>query len=243
MNSFKAVFKRELKSYFTTPLAYVFLVIFLFFSGYLTFKQGFYEMRQADMSAFFKNLPLLFVFMVPSTAMRMWAEERKVGSIELLFTLPITVTQAVLGKFLAAWLFLGIALALTFPMVITVAYLGDPDVGLIITGYLGSLLMAGGFLAIGCFFSAVSKNQVISFVLSVVACAVLVFAGMPSTLGYFSTFLPAGMVSAIEGMSFQKHFESIQRGVLKFGDLSYFVLLIVGWIAASSIVLDERKAK
>jgi len=243
MNSFKAVFKRELKSYFTTPLAYVFLVIFLFFSGYLTFKQGFFEMRQADMGAFFTNLPLLFVFMVPSTAMRMWAEERKVGSIELLFTLPITITQAVLGKFLAAWLFLGIALALTFPMVITVAYLGEPDVGLIITGYLGSLLMAGGFLAIGCFFSAVSKNQVISFVLSVVACAVLVFAGMPSTLNYFSTFLPAGLVSAIEGMSFQKHFESMQRGVLKFGDLSYFVLLIVGWIAASSIVLDERKAK
>ncbi|MFB0554812.1 MAG: ABC transporter permease [Phycisphaerae bacterium] len=242
MNSFLAVFKRELKSYFTTPLAYVFLVIFLFFSGYLTFKQGFYEMRQADMRAFFMNLPLLFVFMVPSTAMRLWAEERKVGSIELLFTLPITITQAVLGKFFAAWLFLGIALALTFPMVITVCYLGEPDIGLIITGYLGSFLMAGGFLAIGCFFSAVSKNQVISFVLSVVACAVLVFAGMPTTLNYVSTFLPAGLVSAIENMSFQAHFESIQRGVLKFEDLSYFVLLIIGWIAACSIVLDERKA-
>jgi len=242
MNSFWAVFKRELKSYFTTPLAYVFLVIFLFFSGYLTFKQGFYEMRQADMNAFFVNLPLLFVFMVPSTAMRLWAEERKVGSIELLFTLPITITQAVLGKFFAAWLFLAIALGLTFPMVITISYLGEPDVGLIITGYLGSLLMAGGFLAIGCFFSAVSKNQVISFVLSVVACAVLVFAGMPTTLNYVSTFLPAGMVSALESMSFQTHFESIQRGVLKFGDLSYFVLLIIGWIAACSIVLDERKA-
>jgi ABC-2 type transport system permease protein len=219
------------------------IVIFLFFSGYLTFKQGFYEMRQADMSAFFMNLPLLFVFMVPSTAMRLWAEERKVGSIELLFTLPITVTQAVLGKFFAAWLFLAIALALTFPMVITICYLGNPDVGLIITGYVGSLLMAGGFLAIGCFFSAVSKNQVISFVLSVVACAVLVFAGMPTTLSYVSTFLPAGLVAAIESMSFQVHFESIQRGVLKFGDLSYFVLLIVGWIAACTIVLDERKAK
>jgi ABC-2 type transport system permease protein len=243
MNSFLAVFKRELKSYFTTPLAYVFLVIFLFFSGYLTFKEGFYEMRQADMSAFFMNLPLLFVFMVPSTAMRLWAEERKVGSIELLFTLPITITQAVLGKFFAAWLFLVIALALTFPMVITVCYLGEPDIGLIITGYLGSLLMAGGFLAIGCFFSAVSKNQVISFVLSVVACAVLVFAGMPTTLSYVSTFLPAGLVSAIENMSFQTHFESIQRGVLKFEDLSYFILLIIGWIAACSIVLDERKAR
>jgi len=243
MNSFLAVFKRELKSYFTTPLAYVFLVIFLFFSGYLTFKEGFYEMRQADMSAFFMNLPLLFVFMVPSTAMRLWAEERKVGSIELLFTLPITVTQAVLGKFFAAWLFLVIALALTFPMVITVCYLGEPDIGLIITGYLGSLLIAGGFLAIGCFFSAVSKNQVISFVLSVVACAVLVFAGMPTTLSYVSTFLPAGLVSAIGNMSFQTHFESIQRGVLKFEDLSYFILLIIGWIAACSIVLDERKAR
>jgi ABC-2 type transport system permease protein len=243
MNSFLAVFKRELKSYFTTPLAYVFLVIFLFFSGYLTFKQGFYEMRQADMRAFFMNLPLLFVFMVPSTAMRLWAEERKVGSIELLFTLPITITQAVLGKFFAAWLFLVIALALTFPMVITVCYLGEPDIGLIITGYLGSFLMAGGFLAIGCFFSAVSKNQVISFVLSVVACAVLVFAGMPTTLNYVSTFLPAGLVSAIENMSFQAHFESIQRGVLKFEDLSYFILLIIGWIAACSIVLDERKAR
>jgi ABC-2 type transport system permease protein len=243
MNSFLAVFKRELKSYFTTPLAYVFLVIFLFFSGYLTFKEGFYEMEQADMRAFFMNLPLLFVFMVPSTAMRLWAEERKVGSIELLFTLPVTITQAVLGKFFAAWLFLVIALALTFPMVITVCYLGNPDIGLIITGYIGSILMAGGFLAIGCFFSALSKNQVISFVLSVVACAVLVFAGMPTTLNYFSTFLPAGLVSAIGNMSFQAHFESIQRGVLKFKDLSYFILLIVGWIAACSIVLDDRKAR
>jgi ABC-2 type transport system permease protein len=242
MHSFWAVFKRELKSYFTTPIAYVFLVIFLSFSAYLPFRQGFFEMRQADMRAFFMNLPLLFIILVPATAMRLWAEERRVGSIELLFTLPITVTQAVLGKFLAAWLFLAIALALTFPMPITVCYLGDPDIGLIITGYLGSLLMAGGFLAIGCFFSVVSKNQVISFVLSVVACAVLVFAGMPTTLNYLSTFLPAGLVSAIETMSFRTHFESLQKGVMEFKDISFFVLLIVGWIAAGSIVLDERKA-
>jgi ABC-2 type transport system permease protein len=217
-------------------------VIFLFFAGYLTFKEGFYEMRQADMRTFFMNLPLLFVFMVPSAAMRLWAEERKVGSIELLFTLPITIRQAVLGKFFAAWLFLAIALALTFPMVITVCYLGDPDIGLIITGYIGSLLMAGGFLAIGCFFSAVSKNQVISFVLSVVACAVFVFAGMPTTLNYLSSFMPAGLVAAVEGMSFQIHFDSMQRGVLEFKDLAYFVLIIVGWIAACTIILDERKA-
>jgi ABC-2 type transport system permease protein len=220
----------------------VFLVVFLFFAGYLAFKQGFFEARQADMRTFFMNLPLLFVFMVPATAMRLWAEERRVGSIELLLTLPITVIQAVLGKFFAAWFFLAIALVLTFPMVITVCYLGDPDVGLIITGYVGSLLMAGGFLAVGCFFSAVSKNQVISFVLSVVACAMLVFAGMPTTMNYLSMFLPGGLVSAIETMSFQSHFESIQRGVLEFKDLSYFVLLIVGWIAACSVILDERKA-
>jgi ABC-2 type transport system permease protein len=195
------------------------------------------------MNMFFINLPLLFVFMVPSTAMRLWAEERKVGTIELLFTLPVTITQAVLGKFFAAWLFLGIALALTFPMVITVCYLGNPDIGLIATGYLGSFLMAGGFLAIGCFFSAVSKNQVISFVLSVVACAVFVFAGMPSTLGYFSGFMPMGFVSTIENMSLMTHFQSLQKGVIKFSDISYFVLLIAGWIIACSIILDERKAK
>jgi ABC-2 type transport system permease protein len=242
MSGFKAVFKRELKSYFTTPIAYVFLVVFLFFSGYLTFKNGFFEIRQADMTAFFVNMPLLFAFLVPATAMRLWAEERKTGSIELLFTLPITVMQAVLGKFFAAWVFLLIALALTFPMVITVFYLGRPDLGLIITGYLGSILMAGGFLAVGCFFSALSKNQVISFVLSVVACAVLVFAGVPTTMNYLSTFLPAGLVAAVGNMSFETHFESIQKGVLEFRDVSYFLFLIVGWVAACAVVLEERKA-
>jgi ABC-2 type transport system permease protein len=243
MNSFWAVFKRELKSYFATPLAYVFLVIFLFFAGYLTFfRQGFYEARQADLQRFFMNLPLLFVFMVPSTAMRLWAEERKVGSIELLFTLPVTITQAVLGKFLAAWVFMGIALALTFPLVLTVYHLGRPDGGLIAMGYAGSFLMAGGFLAIGCFFSALSKNQVIAFVLSVVACGVLVYAGMPTTQNYLSGFLPAGLVSAVAAMSFQEHFESMQKGILQFSDVAYFVILIVGWVAACTVVLDERKA-
>ncbi len=242
MNSFRAIFKRELKGYFETPLAYVFLVVFLFFSGYLTFRQGFFDAGQADMWTFFMNLPLLFVFMVPATAMRLWAEERKSGSIELLLTLPITVTQAVLGKFLAAWVFLGIALLLTFPMVITVCYLGEPDIGMIAAGYLGSMLMAGGFLAIGCFFSAASKNQVISFVLSVVTCAILVFAGMPTTMNYLSTFLPQGFVQSVAAMSFQTHFEAILKGVLQFGDLSFFILLIGGWIAASTVILDERKA-
>ena len=194
------------------------------------------------MRAFFMNLPLLFVFLIPATAMRLWAEERRTGSIELLLTLPITIAQGYLGKFFAAWVFLGIALALTFPMVITVCYLGDPDGGLIITGYLGSLLMAGAFLAIGLFFSALSKNQVISFVLSVAACAILVFAGMPTTTNYFSTFLPAGLVNTIGNMSLQRHYGSLQTGVIEFKNLSYFIILIVGWIWAGSIVLNERKA-
>jgi len=241
MNGIRAVLKRELKGYFETPVAYVFLVVFLFFSGYMTFRNGFYELRQADMQAFFINMPLLFVFMVPATAMRLWAEERKTGSIELLLTLPITVAQAMVGKFLAAWLFLGIALLLTFPMIITVCYLGNPDIGLIITGYIGSFLTAGAFLSVGCFFSAISKNQVISFVLSVVGCAVLVYAGMPTTMNYLSTFLPAGLVSAMGSISLQTHFESIQRGVIEFKDIGYFVLLIVGWVTAGIIVLDERK--
>ncbi len=242
MTGFWAVFKREFKGYFATPVAYVFLVIFLFFAGYLTFKQGFFEARQADMRMFFMNLPLLFVFMVPATAMRLWAEERKSGSIELLFTLPITVTQAILGKFFAAWLFIIVGLVMTFPMALTVAWLGEPDMGLIITGYIGSAFMAGGFLAVGCLFSAVSKNQVIAFILAVTACAVLVFAGMPTTMNYLAGFLPAGLLAAIEQMSFQVHFESIQRGVVKFSDLSYFIILMAGWLAATAFILNERKA-
>jgi ABC-2 type transport system permease protein len=242
MNGFGAVYKRELKGYFATPVAYVFLVIFLFVAGYRTFQLGFFQMRQADMRVFFQSMPLLFAVMVPATAMRLWAEERKSGSVELLFTLPITVTQAVIGKFMAAWTFLAIALLLTFPVPATVCYLGDPDFGLIITGYLGSLLMAGGFLAIGSFFSALSKNQVVSFILAVVACAVLVYAGMPTTLNYLSATLPAGMLNVVENLSFQTHFESILRGIIEFKDIAYFLILIVGWITACSIILNERKA-
>ena len=242
MNGFWAVFKREFKGYFATPVAYVFLVIFLFFAGYLTFKDGFYQTRQADLRLFFNNLPLLFIFMVPSTAMRLWAEERKTGSIELLLTLPITVQQAVLGKFFAAWAFLGIAILLTFPLPITVYYLGRPDMGLIIAGYIGSFLMAGGFLAIGSFFSALTKNQVISFILSVVASAMLVYAGMPTTIDYLSTILPAGAVSVVESISFQNHFDSLLRGVLELGDMAYFIVLIAAWVGACGIILEERKA-
>lgn len=242
MNGFTAVLKRELKGYFATPVAYVFLVIFLFFAGYMPFSQGFFEMRQADLRLFFMNIPLLFVFMVPCTAMRLWSEERKSGTIELLFTLPITITQAVLGKFFAAWIFLIIGLILTIPVPASVAYIGNPDVGVIIAGYIGSILLAGSFLAVGCFFSAVSKNQVISFILAVTACAVLIYAGMPTTLNYLSSALPAGVVNACENMSIQLHFESMQKGVLWFGDVAFFATLIIGWIAGCIVILKERKA-
>ena len=174
--------------------------------------------------------------------MRLWAEERKTGSIELLLTLPITVQQAVLDKFFAAWAFLGIAILLTFPLPITVYYLGRPDMGLIIAGYIGSFLMAGGFLAIGSFFSALTKNQVISFILSVVASAMLVYAGMPTTIDYLSTILPAGAVSVVESISFQNHFDSLLRGVIEFGDMTYFIVLIAAWVGACDVILEERKA-
>ncbi len=242
MKACLAVFKRELKSYFATPIAYVFLVVFLVIAGYMPFKQGFFEYRQADLQLFFRILPFLLVFMVPCVAMRLWAEERKSGSIELLFTLPITTTQAVLGKFFAAWFFLLIALLLTITMPLTVIYLGHPDIGLIITGYLGAILMVGGFLAVGCFFSALTKNQIISAILSAATLLVLVYAGMPTTLNYLAGFLPASFVSAVEGMSSLVHFESIQKGLIQLKDISYFVFLIIGWIVACIIVLDERKA-
>jgi ABC-2 type transport system permease protein len=242
MSGFWAVFKRELKGYFATPVAYVFLVIFLFFAGYLPFREKFFEMRQADLRLFFNALPLLFVFMVPSAAMRLWAEERRSGSIELLLTLPITVCQAVLGKFFAAWCFIAIAMLLTLPLPLTVAYLGEPDAGQIVTGYIGAMLMAGGFLSIGTFFSALTKNQVISFILSVVACAILVFAGNPTTLDYLASTVSPVMVNVVENLSFQAHFESITRGVVEFKDIAYFVILITAWISACMVILEERKA-
>lgn len=242
MKGMLSIYKREVKSYFATPVAYVFLVIFLFFSAFLTFQRGFFNAGQATLRIFFMNLPLLFLFLVPAIAMRLWAEERRSNSIELLFTLPVTTPQAVLGKFFAAWTVLAIALALTFPMAITVAYLGDPDWGPIVTGYVGSLLLAGAYLAIGSFFSAVTRSQVIAFILAVVACGAFYSAGSPTVTEFVARVFSGGLAEAVEVMSFQSRFESILRGVLELRDLAFFVLLAAGWLWANMLILEERKA-
>ncbi len=242
MNGMLSVLKREVKAYFTTPVAYVFIVIFLFFSSFLTFKNGFYEARQASLWAFFENMPMLFLFLVPAIAMRLWAEERRTNSIELLLTLPITCTQAVIGKFLAAWAVLAIALALTFPLAITVAWLGHPDPGPIITGYLAALLLAGAYLSIGSLFSAITRNQVVAFILAVVACGLFLFAGSPTALNLVSHALPMPIVEQMDSLSLQSHFEALVRGVIELRNLLLFVLLMAAALWANVVVLEERRA-
>lgn len=243
MSNVWAVMRRELKSYFLTPLAYVFIVIFLILSNTFTFYLGnFYERGQADLAPFFNFHPWLYLFLVPALSMRLWAEERRSGSIELLMTLPIELWQAVLGKFLAAWLFTGLALALTFPIWITVNYLGDPDNGVILAAYLGSLLMAGGFLAVGSCISAATKNQVIAFILSVVACFVLLLAGFSMVLNLFSAWAPQVIVDTIASLSFLTHFESISKGIIDLRDIVYFAVLIAAMLYANAIVLELKKA-
>ena len=242
MRAFWSILKRETKSYFTTPVAYVFLVIFLFFSGFLTFRAGFYEARQATLRAFFVHMPMLFLFLVPAIAMRLWAEERRSNSIELLLTLPVTATQAVLGKFFAAWAVLALALALTFPMVLTVVHLGDPDAGPIATGYAGCVLMAGAYLAIGSFFSAITRNQVIAFILGVVGCGAFLFAGSPRVMDFAAGLVSVRFAEAIESLSVQSHFEALQRGVLELRNLLFFVILTAGWLWANVVVVRERRA-
>ncbi len=237
------VLKRELAGYFTTPIAYVFIVIFLFLSGIFTFYLGgFFERGQADLAPFFTFHPWLYLFLIPAVAMRLWAEERKSGTIELLFTLPVTMLQAVLGKYLATWIFTAVALALTFPMWITVNLLGDPDNGVILASYLGSLLMAGAYLAIGACMSALTKNQVIAFVISVVVCLMLVLSGFPVVLDFVSAWAPAVLVEAISSFSFLTHFNAIGRGVIDLRDIVYFVSLIALFLFANVILIELKKA-
>ena len=243
MNLISAIFKRELGSYFATPVAYVFIVIFLVLMGTFTFYLGgFYEQGQADLRSFFNFHPWLYLFLVPAISMRLWAEERKSGSVELLMTLPVTPWQAVLGKYLAAWAFTGIALALTFPIWITVNYLGDPDNGTIFAAYIGSLLMAGGFLAIGSCVSAFTRNQVIAFVISIVVCFGFLLSGFPMVLDVFRGWLPQVIVDAVASLSFLSHFTNISRGVIDFRDLVYFGLVIGTFLYANTIVLQWKQA-
>ena len=235
--------KRELSGYFLTPIAYVFIVIFLVLSGVFTFYLGgFFDRGQADLRTFFGFHPWLYLFLIPALTMRLWAEERKSGTIELLFTLPVTMTETVLGKFLATWIFTGVALALTFPIWLTVNYLGNPDNGVIVAGYIGSLLMAGAYIAIGSCISAFTKNQVIAFVITVVICLIFVLSGFPMVLDFLNGWLPGVILQAVSSFSFLSHFQAIQNGVVDFRDLIYFFSLIALWLFVNATVLEVKKA-
>lgn len=243
MDAVRIIAARELRGYFATPVAYVFIVIFLALTGTFTFYLGgFYERGQADLAPFFNYHAWLYLFLVPAISMRLWAEERKSGSIELLMTLPVTLGQAVLGKFLAAWLFTAVALALTFPIWITVNYLGDPDNGVILAGYLASALMAGSFLAVGACISAANRNQVVAFIITVVTCFLFLLAGFPLVLDFFSGWTPKPVLDAIASLSFLTHFNSLSKGVLDLRDVLYFLLMIAAWLSANAIVLGMKKA-
>ncbi len=243
MKSVLPIFKRELGGYFATPLAYVFIVIFLFTMGAFTFYLGgFYQRGQADLESFFAFHPWLYLFLIPAISMRLWAEEQKAGTIEVLLTLPIPIWASVVGKYLAAWAFAGIALAGTLPIWITVNYLGDPDNGVILASYIGSLLMAGGYLAIGSCISAFTNNQVIAFVVSVVVCFLFTVSGLPLVLDAFSGWAPQALVSAVAGFSFLERFESITEGVIDLRDLVFFVSLIGVWLTVTMLVIDTKRA-
>ncbi len=239
-----AILRKELAGYFATPLAYVFIVIFLVLIATFTFYLGnFFERGEADLQPFFQFHPWLYLFLIPAISMRLWAEERKSGSIELLMTLPVTPAQAVLGKYIAAWLFTGTALVLTFPLWITVNYLGEPDNGVILSAYLGSFLMAGAFLAIGSCVSATTRNQVIAFIISIVICFVFLSSSLPFVLDLFQAWLPQMFVDTISSLSFLSHFVSISKGVIDARDLVYFVLMIVFWLGANVVVLESRRGE
>ena len=244
MNPVNAVMRRELRSYFVTPVAYVFLVIFLVLAGILTFYAGdFYERGQADLQPFFMMHPWLYLILVPAITMRMWAEEAKGGTLELLLTLPLTLWQAMLGKFLAAWLFIGLALVLTFPIWITVNYLGSPDNGVILASYLGSWLMAGSFIAIGACLSALTRSQVVAFILTALVCVLLILVGQPQVLDFFSGAVPRKLINAVAHLSMLRHFEAIARGVLDIRDMMYFLLSTIGWLVAGVLLLDLKRTR
>ncbi|UCG13735.1 MAG: ABC transporter permease subunit [Deltaproteobacteria bacterium] len=239
----KSIIRRELAGYFGSPIAYVFIVIFLLLSGFFTFSVGqFYELGQADLRAFFQWHPWIYLFLIPAVAMRLWAEEKRTGTIELILTLPTTLTELILGKFLASWLFVGLALLLTFPLVLSVVYLGEPDLGAILSGYFGSVLLAGAYLSVGSMTSSLTRNQVVSFILSVVICLFLVLAGWPPVTDALSGWAPVWLVDVVAGFSFMPHFVSMERGVVDLRDLVYYVSVMLFMLFANGVILQNRKS-
>ena len=239
MSNVFAITRRELAGYFTAPLAYVFIVVFLILSAALTFYVGaFLERGQADLDSFFRFHPWLYLFLMPALGMRLWAEERKTGTIEFLLTLPVTTGEAVLGKFLAAWLFAGVALALTFPIWLTANYLGAPDNGAILAAYLGSWLMAGGFLALSAIASALTANQVIAFVLATALCFLFLVSGLDIVQAGLEGWAPQAIVDAVAGFSFLTNFQAIASGVIDLRNVLFFVVLIVVGLTINTALVE-----
>ncbi len=244
LKNIKTIFQREFKSYFDSPVAYVFLVAFLVLVGFLTFGVTmFYERRQANLMPFFFWHPWVYLLLVPAATMGLWAEERRNGTIELLLTLPVTLVEALAGKFLAAWAFIGIALGLTFPVVLTTAWLGSPDFGAIFCGYLGSFLLSGACVAIGVFASAISRSQVIGFVIALAICLFMLIIGFDPVINAVANWgVPAAVVNAVASCSLMQHFDSLRRGVIDLYDVAYYSGVIVFMLAAAHVVTDNRKA-
>jgi ABC-2 type transport system permease protein len=242
MTSVWPIFKREFVGYFSTPLAYVFIVIFLFAMGAFTFYIGhFYENGVADLALFFGYHPWLYLFLIPAISMRLWAEERRTGTMELLLTLPIPLWATVVGKYLAAWAFTAVALFLTFPIWLTVNYLGHPDNGVILASYVGSLFMAGSYLAIGACISAATNNQVIAFIVSVVVCFLFTISGAPLVLDVFRAWAPLVLVNAVASFSMLTHFTAISSGVIDLRDAIFFVSLIALFLSANYVLVELKK--
>jgi len=242
-NNIKAIMKRELGGYFTSPIAYVFLIIFLLLTGFFTFTIGnFFERGEASLVSFFTWHPWLYLFLVPAVGMRLWSEERRLGTMELLLTMPLTTWQAIVGKFLASWLFLALALALTFPVWITVNIMGSPDNGIILAGYVGSLFLAGAYLAISCMTSALTRNQVISFILSVVICLFLILAGYTPVTDLLMRISNPVVVDVIASFSVMTHFEGFQRGVIDLRDFVFFTSVIGFALFATGVIIRSQRA-
>lgn len=244
VGNIKTITKRELAAYFSSPVAYVFIVIFLLLSGFFTFfVGGFFERGQASLGApFFNWHPWFYLFLVPAVGMRLWAEERRVGTLELLLTMPITPWQAIVGKFVASWLFLGLALLLTVPVVFTVNYLGDPDNGVIFAAYAGSWLMAGAYLAISCLTSAMTRAQVVSFIVAVVACLFLILCGFDPVINMLEGVLGSRAVEFVASFSFMTHFADFQKGILDSRNVIYFLSVIGFSLFTTSVVLRGHRA-